>query len=104
MLVEAWVSLAEICRLELKELARTGSRGLWRLECCQNCFVKNVFQSFLQLEWRGREEKKIMSLVQACFFTDFAAIQDNGISLIMSLEKKSLSLGRKFLSLRKSST
>ena len=38
---------------------------------------------------------------QACFFTDFPAIQDNGISLILSLEEKSLSLGRKSLSLEK---
>ena len=36
---------------------------------------------------------------QAVFFTDFPAIQDNGISLILSLENKSLSLGRKSLSL-----
>ena len=41
------------------------------------------------------------SLRQACFFTDFPAIQDNGISLILSLEEKSLSLGRKSLSLEK---
>ena len=40
-------------------------------------------------------------LTQACFFTGFAAIQDNGISLIMSLEKKSLSLGEKILEFRK---
>ena len=33
------------------------------------------------------------------FFTDFAAIQDNGISLILSLEKTSLSLGENSLSL-----
>ena len=33
-----------------------------------------------------------------CFFTVFPAIQDYGISLILSLEEKSLSLGRKFLS------
>ena len=39
---------------------------------------------------------------QACFFTDFAAIQDNGISLILSLGENSLSLGGKFLSFRKS--
>ena len=36
---------------------------------------------------------------QACFFTGFPAIQDNGISLILSLEVKSLSLGEKSLSL-----
>ena len=41
------------------------------------------------------------ALSQACLFTDFAAIQDNGISLILSLEKKSLSLGGKSLSFRK---
>ena len=40
-----------------------------------------------------------MYLAQACFFTDFAAIQDNGISLILSLEKTSLSLGENSLSL-----
>ena len=38
---------------------------------------------------------------QACFFTDFPAIQDNGVSLILSLEEKCLSLGRKSLSLEK---
>ena len=31
--------------------------------------------------------KNRVDLSQACFFTGFAAIQDNGISLIMSLEK-----------------
>ena len=35
------------------------------------------------------------SLHQACFFTGFAAIQDNGISLILSLEKKLLEFRRK---------
>ena len=40
-------------------------------------------------------------LFQACFFTDFPAIQDNGVSLILSLEEKSLRLGRKSLSLEK---
>ena len=40
-----------------------------------------------------------LCVTQACFFTDFAAIQDNGISLILSLEKKSLSLGENSLSL-----
>ena len=52
---------------------------------------------------------KRQDIKQACFFTDFAAIQDNGISLILSLEKTSLSLGEnslslggKFLSFRKS--
>ena len=56
-----------------------------------------------------KQAKLILSLNQACFFTDFAAIQDNGISLILSLEKTSLSLGEnslslggKFLSFRKS--
>ena len=39
---------------------------------------------------------------QACFFTGFPAIQDNGISLIMSL-KKCLSLGGKSLSLEEKS-
>ena len=34
-----------------------------------------------------QNDNTYMELVQACFFTGFAAIQDNGISLIMSLEK-----------------
>ena len=38
-------------------------------------------------------------ILQACFFTDFTAIQDNGISLILSLEKNFLSLGENSLSL-----
>ena len=39
------------------------------------------------------------NIKQACFFIGFPAIQDNGISLILSLEVKSLSLGEKSLSL-----
>ena len=42
-----------------------------------------------------------LGINQACFFTDFQAIQDNGISLILSLEEKSLSLLRKYFSLGK---
>ena len=45
------------------------------------------------------DRKAWVRLCQACFFTDFPAIQDNGISLILSLENKSLSLGEKSLSL-----
>ena len=40
--------------------------------------------------------------MQACFFTDFPAIQDNGISLILNLENKSLSLDEKSLNWEKS--
>ena len=36
-----------------------------------------------------------------CFFTGFPAIRYYGISLILSLKEKSLSLGRKSLSLEK---
>ena len=32
--------------------------------------------------------KKRLSLTQACFFTDFTATQDNGISLILSVRSK----------------
>ena len=38
--------------------------------------------------------------IQACFFTGFLAIQDNGISLILSLETKILEFRRKTLEFR----
>ena len=66
--------------------------------------ISNPYFRFLQIQAQTGRKKYILkglSLFQACFFTDFPAIQDNGISLILSLEEKSLSLGRKSLSLEK---
>ena len=40
-----------------------------------------------KFEYMADIEERCVLLYQACFFTDFAAIQDNGISLILSLEK-----------------
>ena len=58
------------------------------------------FRNLLSFNVRKKTER-YLKLHQACFFTDFPAIQDNGVSLILSLEEKSLSLGRKSLSLEK---
>ena len=69
---------------------------VWSLVICAFfCFKLNSSISLLVVQLIVR----CFFLPQACFFTDFAAIQDNGISLILSLEKTSLSLGENSLSL-----
>ena len=42
-----------------------------------------------------------LGINQACFFTDFQAIQDNEISLILSLEEKILEFRKEILEFRK---